>query len=502
MREHNRMRMTSAVGLATLGVSAALLASPAAALAATAAPAQAAEAVSLHAATRADAGWVRSGDSWSYLGADGEPIRGWLVTDVLPGESDPTGLQRYWLKDDGTLAAGELVQSGESSWAYARPEGYVVRGAWADPATGNVYLANNDGLLASPGWVVSDAYGHGLQRYYVDPDAHACVPGVSGLGWLHYTTADGYVLRGTASTEHGTLIADNDGLLATAAVDPALVDAEGWYVGDLGQGLQRYAFNVVDGALYFRTGLFAATIGGAPAEFYGAPDGGYVVRNATAASPVSVNGRSYSSDNEGRLTELSSGGAERPGIDSPRERDPYIATVTWGDDAAYIERLAEVAAEVGSDTDYFISFDNELCRVIVFERAGAGWVATHLWNCHGARKTYSAANQHLYGWGGVYKISEHQICAWDDSYFGIGYNDWASCFIEYYETSNVTGHSRYVEGKGWENCASIHASAYDYTGNTNSGCCGLAYDNAKWVHDVVPLGTTVIEFDYSDGTYF
>ncbi|MBM6817731.1 hypothetical protein H6A23_11340, partial [Olsenella uli] len=59
-----------------------------------------------------------------------------------------------------------------------------------------VYLADNDGRLAGPGWVVSDAYGQGLQRYWVDADAHAAVEGYSEDGWAHYTTEEGYVLRG------------------------------------------------------------------------------------------------------------------------------------------------------------------------------------------------------------------------------------------------------------------------------------------------------------------
>ena len=386
--------------LAALGVAALLALAPAPALAVEPASDPAPITVMANGAS----GWVRGEDgAWRFSLADGTVVRGWLVTDVLPGESASTGLQRYWLKADGSLATGELIQTGASSWTYARPEGYVVRGKWTDPATGNVYLSDNDGNLASAGWVVSDAYGDGLQRYWVDEVAHACVPGISSAGWAHYTSAAGYVLRGSLETEHGTLIADNDGRLLEDRV--AAVDGEGWYVGDLGAGLQRYNFNAVDGHLYARTGVFTATIGGVEARFYASPENGYVVRGATAASPLYLEGAYWSSDNEGRLTQVS----VAPD-DTPRSRDPWLATVTWGDDASYISTLAAAAARIGSDTDYFISFDNELCRVIVFERTASGtWQATKLWNCHGAKNTYSAANKHIYGWGGVYKISDHQI---------------------------------------------------------------------------------------------
>ena len=590
MSSPRRSHGTPPVSVVALGTAAVLLGTPVSALAGTTA-AEAPAQVQAASDARSASGWSREGGSWRFYREDGSMATGWVVTDTLPGDSAPTGLQRYWFDSNGNLVVDELVQTGEDTWAYARPEGYVVRGKWYDIRDGNVYIADNDGLLAGPGWVVSDSYGDSLQRYWIDAETHSCVPGISedgwahlttkdgyvlrgkyvdpetgyvyladndgllagpgwvvsdsygdGLqryrvsesyacvpgfssdGWAHYTTDAGYVLRGTYQTGDGALIADNDGRLLEDGVDLAAVDANGWFVGDLGSGLQRYCFNVVDGHLYSRTGLFAGTIGETRSSFYADPSQGYVVRNATVASPLVVDGKSYTSDNEGRLTLIEDASEPEepvvpdtgtPGGDAPSEdveypplggqrtRDPYVATVTWAGDTAYIDRLAEVASNIGSDTNYFMTFDNQLCRVIVFQRSASGsWEPIRLWNCMGARKTYSAANQHLYGWGGVYKITDHQICSWDDSYFGTGMNDWASCFIEYYDSYNATGHSRYIEGKGWENCVSFHATGDVVTGNNNTGCCGLLYDNAKWVYDNIPLYTTVIEFDYSDGTYF
>ena len=54
----------------------------------------------------------------------------------------------------------------------------------------------------SAGWHVGD-YGQGLQRYWIDDDKHAAIVGFADgskdadLGnYAHYTTNDGYVLRG------------------------------------------------------------------------------------------------------------------------------------------------------------------------------------------------------------------------------------------------------------------------------------------------------------------
>ena len=61
---------------------------------------------------------------------------------------------------------------------------------------------------------MTDDYGSGLQRYWVDVTAHACVPGYSAEGWEHYTLPAGYVLRGPATIGGTYYLADNDGLLS------------------------------------------------------------------------------------------------------------------------------------------------------------------------------------------------------------------------------------------------------------------------------------------------
>lgn len=176
---------------------------------------------------------------------------------------------------------------------------------------------------------------------------------------------------------------------------------------------------------------------------------------------------------------------------SSRSRDASLYNVTWTGDTEYINRLAQKAAQVGSSSDYFFAWDNELCRVIVFQRSGSGWSAIKLWNCNGARATYS----------GAWSVVHRQKCNWADEYFGMGYNDWSTCFIESYSSSSK-GHLRYIPGKGYEDCASIHATGYSETGWGNGGCCGLLIDDAKWVYDNLPNGTTVYEFRYSDGRVF
>lgn len=239
----------------------------------------------------ADLSVVAEKDGWhedaggTYYVRDGKRVSGWLVDSSFGGY----GLQRYWLGADGYLSRGSLVDASQAGWwAYARPEGFVVRGRWQDAVTGFVYLANNDGKLEDPGWHVTSSYGQGIQRYYVEASSHACEPGYSDSGYAHYTTNEGYVLRGASRSGSKIYLADNDGCLARSGSSTS-----GWTVTSAyGQGLQRYwveGHNGSDGG-YARIGY--STDGYA----HYTTSAGYVLRGA-----INDGGDLRYADNDGRL---------------------------------------------------------------------------------------------------------------------------------------------------------------------------------------------------------
>lgn len=164
-----------------------------------------------------------------YADNDGRLFQnGWLVTAAYTEGT----LERYWF-EDGHAVTSRLIPASKAGWrAYATDSGAVVRGKWTDPSNGYVYLANNDGRLENPGWVVTGAYTSGaLERYWVDERTGACIPGRSSSGWDHFTTSEGYVLRGGDVVDGERVYADNNGRLVT----------DGWVVtSGWGQGLQRY----------------------------------------------------------------------------------------------------------------------------------------------------------------------------------------------------------------------------------------------------------------------
>lgn len=474
---------------------------------------------------------------------DGKIANGWLVTGVFTNGA----LERYW-QESGQIVADQLVRVGNGTWAYASSSGAVARGRYA--IGDKIYFANNDGVLENAGWLVSSSYGHGLQRYYIDPDEHAAIVGFSDADYAHYTTSDGYVLRGKLQTNNGLLIADNDGALVENS------HSEGWLItNNYDGGAQRYYFKNVDGHLYAlvgffqmalefdpalkwfyadpsngyvtrgkashssgvliadndgaliendhgagwcitkdydgepqryylvqanghlfaKTGIFSAelTAGSGERLFYGFEDAGYVARNTTVISNDFV----YSADNDGALTQMSY---------VSRTRDGTLAQVTWSNDYGYLEEVKGLAAQYGSATNWFIAVDDKLCRVVVLHRSGDSWSVDKTWNCNGGRKAYQ--------WIGDHTIVHRKICNWADEYFGKGYNDWSTCFIESY-SSNSEGHLRPVGNGLYEDCASFHSTGYTWTGWDNAGCIGLLWDNAKWIYDTIPDGTNMCLFN-------
>lgn len=198
---------------------------------------------------------------------------GWFVSDVLDGS-----MQRYWV--DATEHACRPGYSSDGWDHYTTRHGYVARGRYDERANGYVYLADNDGRLLAPGWHVSDCYGDGLQRYWVDETEHACVPGYSTDGWKHYVTPRGHVLRGATYWDGEIRIADNDGKLK-----------DGWIVTDVfGYGLQRYWQK--DGVVLRRRLVKT----GSSSWAYARPEG-YVVRGKW----LSPEGDVYLANNDGRL---------------------------------------------------------------------------------------------------------------------------------------------------------------------------------------------------------
>ena len=235
-------------------------------------------------------GWNREGFSWYATDGPVLEIAGrWLVTAAWGS------LERYWIGSDGNIAKWRLVTAEEGAGydAYATGSGAVVRGKH-DRGDGYVYVADNDGRLAATadgqdGWIVTDVYDGGYQRYYYVTAERAMRSGFFSVDGGRYfgIGGQGYVLRGKMSWGDYVLLADNDGCLA---------DSMGWLVTDIYDGgLQRYYLEVIwsdySGA---KTGLFEVD----GTKYYGLPSLGYLARNKCLFG----DGQWYKADNDGALS--------------------------------------------------------------------------------------------------------------------------------------------------------------------------------------------------------
>ena len=236
-----------------------------------------------------EVGWNREGLAWYATDGANLIIQGfWLVTNAWGS------LERYWVGTDALIAKYRLLDADEVGWdAYATGSGAVVRGKY-DRGDGYVYVADNDGRLAATasgedGWIVTDVYDGGMQRYYYVASEHAMRSGFFEVDGSKYfgMGGQGYVLRGRTNWGDHVLLADNAGRMATGT---------GWLVTDAYDGgMQRYWLDDVwSGYSGARTGMFDVD----GASFYGIPGVGYVARN----KHIYLWGTWYWADNDGVLS--------------------------------------------------------------------------------------------------------------------------------------------------------------------------------------------------------
>lgn len=396
---------------------------------------------------------------------------GWLVTSAY-GQ----GLQRYWL-EDYKVATDELVHVGEGVWTYARPEGYVVRGTYS--VDGLVYVADNDGKLAggeSGGWVVSAAYGQGLQRYWIDSSSHAAIEGYSEAGYAHYTTSNGYVLRGAGSFSDGRRYADNDGRLLKS----------GWLVTSaLGQGLQRYWF--VD----YKVASEGVYQTGASSWAY-ATSAGYVLRGS-----LSKGGLVYLADNDGLLAGGAKGGwvvsgnygqgLQRYWIDAERHAAVEgFSTDGW----AHYTTSAGYVLRGGMATSNGLLLADNAGRLMEHYATSAGWFISDCMTNGAVQRYYLVeADGHLYAKTGLFS-AELTAGAGTQQFYGkpnVGYvsrNERLVINGKTYATNNdgvlkVSLVRIYLDaGHGWN-------SSYD--GAYDGGAEGCGYQEAQLTRELVQL---------------
>ena len=460
---------------------------------------------------------------------------GWLVTADITG-----GLERYWLNDYKAVK-NSFVNTG-SSWSYCTSDGTVLRGT--GKVGGKIYLANNDGKLATAGWLVAD-YGKGTQRYYLTA--------VSGTGygyattsffqasllqyvnaWFYGDTSYGYVWRGKNTVSgKGMLISNNEGVLAESldsSVKSGMV-----VTNKLGDGLQRYYFVQDDGHYYAKVGVFADGNN----HYFGNESTGYLVRGK-----MKYGSGMLVADNEGKLlwgnnnswavTAAFDGGAQRYyvvkiGQDSSgnavygaklglftvgkddyygRDDEGYVVRGTWtapdgmvyyADNDGKLDLYREIRNRIwswSSGTQYLIVLDSATYRVYVFEGSAYNWKAKYAWACGVWMAGYGPSMHHqdAYGWYNDYTVGGDDAC-YNYTRWKNGTNNFKGGYrAEYYPEDDI----KYFTGIcldlgfhstiGWEGG---YSDVNQLNRNISHGCVRLLEANAKWIYDNCGVGTRV-----------
>lgn len=405
---------------------------------------------------------------------DGKLRSGWYVTS---GFGD--GIQRYWMGDkvfDSAHAAAEnrLVTptDGAGYYAYATSGGLILRGKF-DNGAGRVYIADNDGKLmgsdmSSDDWVVTDLYDGHLERYYVDATSKAAYSGfvrVPGYGDVFGRGGDGFVIRGALPFGETVVLADNDGRLPTQT---------GWLVTDVyGQGLQRYYIEAIwqdfNGA---KPGYSTAGY-----EHYVTKEG-YVLINGVQK----IGKNYYMADSDGRLQKINVGWTT---VNNKRVFVRTDGSMVEFSDTGYAAWSGIQGYFSGSG--YIMAIDNNACRVYVFTGTQGNYMPYAEWIATVGTTPEKGGDD---SFGETFRGVSHVRAK--------GYQ-MGNCPYEFYWTEfYINSAALQGDGEGQRFHSILYwdqgmTSVYDGTlgQQASHGCVRLATENAKWVYDNIPLGTTV-----------
>ncbi|MGW8114226.1 C39 family peptidase [Caproicibacterium sp. NSD3] len=265
---------------------------------------------------REDKGYLACGkykapDGKTYLANSDGTLRdsGFLVTPDYDGYWAP-----YYI-DPNTHAVKTGLFSVNGTYYYGREDkDYLACGKYKAP-NGQTYLANSDGTLRAPGFLVTPDYDGYWAPYYIDPNTHAVKTGLFSVnGTYYYGREDkGYLACGKYKAQDGkTYLANSDGTLR----DPGFLvtpDYDGYWA--------PYYIDPETHAV--KTGLFSVN----GTYYYGREDQGYFACGKYKAP----NGQTYLANSDGTLRD--SGFLVTPDYDgywAPYYIDPETHAVKTG----------------------------------------------------------------------------------------------------------------------------------------------------------------------------
>lgn len=170
-------------------------------------------------------------------------------------------------------------------------------------------------------------------------------------------------------------------------------------------------------------------------------------------------------------------------------RDASMDDVTWSGNQEYIDMLRDKVASVVDATGWVCTVDVDRCRCVVFQRNDVGGYDVALTaNTQQGR----IVDGKSITFTGVWHIEHKRRSLWAD---GIDVNDWWCCLVPCWQATNDDGHLWQDPSTGlFDGGQGFHRAWETVPGYSMGGCTGLTWDDAKFIYDEVPIGSTVVVF--------
>ena len=398
-------------------------------------------------------GWIREPEGWYYADSNGRTARGWRYVNGA----------YYYLDGNNQEYPGLMVCDGkyeiEVDTYFFEGGGCMLTGWIREPE--GWYYADPSGRKAQ-GWrYVNGAY------YYLD-ETNELYPGLriyqckKKIGDYEYVFENDGRMRTGWSKENGVwYYYDESGLLASGW---RWVNGAWYYLEPVDNKMVEGCWKKINNSWYY------LQAGGAMAQDWLYLNGNWYYMATDGAMKTGwqlVRGTWY------YLYTLNDvhGGSE--GV---MARNTYIDGYYLSSSGAMMTReqslMASRAQKYSSNTEWLVLVDRASCKVGVFRGAKGMWNLVNYWDCSpGKDSTPTVSGVFRVGIRGYYFDSGNARCYWYTQFYG-NYLFHSVLYSKY--------NGSLIDGR-----LGMHLS---------HGCVRMDINNAKWIYDTIPSGSTVVVY--------
>ena len=350
------------------------------------------------------------------------------------------GGENYLFGGSGAMQTGWSLRA--EGWYYYTPSGARVKGGWQYIGERWYYFLSELENEQYPGLMFQNGKKeiNGIE-YYFDSS------GAMQTGWLledgswYYTDNNGYRMSGWVYVDGNWYYMDPANGLRMAASQWMAIDGSWYYFR--GSGAMAVGWELIDGNWYYFNGSGAMTSG-----WQWAGDGWYYLYRENDPYGGPHGAMAYNQTIEGYALD---------------ESGRWLPT----DQAA----MLAVAQGYSSPTQYLILVNRSTHNVGVYQGWQGNWSNVHYWDCaDGAPGTPTIAGLFSVGSKGYYFDSGAARCYWYTQFRG-----------------NYLFHSVLYNKDGTLQDGRVGMAL-------SHGCVRLLIENAKWIYDNIPVGTTVLVY--------